>query len=65
MMEPDLMLKYSTFMCFIVFIGIVTIQSLNSPYVVFLEKKKKKTLYILEINFFFLISLGTVGCIGC
>lgn len=33
MKEPDLMLKYSTFMCFFVFIGIVIVQALNNPYV--------------------------------
>lgn len=30
--EPDFMLKYSVLMCFIVFIGIIIVQSLNSPY---------------------------------
>lgn len=29
--EQDLMLKYSTFMCFIVFIGIIVAQALNNP----------------------------------
>lgn len=33
MKEPDLMLKYSTFMCLIVIIGIIVIQGLNNPYV--------------------------------
>lgn len=32
MQEPDFMLKYSVLMCFIVFIAIVVVQSLNSPY---------------------------------
>lgn len=32
MKQPDFMLKYSVLMCFIVFIGIVIVQSLNSPY---------------------------------
>lgn len=29
--EQDLMLKYSTFMCFVVFIGIIVAQALNNP----------------------------------
>lgn len=33
MKEPDLMLKYSTLMGFLVFIGILVIQATNSPYV--------------------------------
>lgn len=33
MKEPDFMLKYSVLMCFIVFIGIFVVQTLNSPYV--------------------------------
>lgn len=32
MKEPDCMLKYSVLMCFIVFVCIVIVQSLNSPY---------------------------------
>lgn len=31
MKEPDLMLKYSTFMCLAVLIGIIGIQALNNP----------------------------------
>lgn len=31
MREPDLMLKYSTFMCLAVLIGIIGIQTLNNP----------------------------------
>lgn len=33
MREPDLMLKYSTFMCLAVLIGIVAIQAFNNPLV--------------------------------
>lgn len=29
--EQDLMLKYSTFMCFVTFIGIIVSQALNNP----------------------------------
>lgn len=32
--EHDLMLKYSTFMCFIVFIGIIVAQALNNPWAI-------------------------------
>lgn len=32
--EQDLMLKYSTFMCFIVFIGIIVAQTLNNPWAI-------------------------------
>lgn len=32
--EQDLMLKYSTFMCFIVFIGIIVVQALNNPWAI-------------------------------
>lgn len=35
MKEPDLMLKYSTFMCLAVLIGIIGIQALNNPWVNF------------------------------
>lgn len=31
MREPDFMLKYSTFMCLAVLIGIIGIQALNNP----------------------------------
>lgn len=43
MKEPDFMLKYSVLMCFLVFIGIIVIQSLNSP-------------YVISISVFFLLS---------
>lgn len=49
MKEPDFMLKYSVLLCFIVFIGIFIVQSLNSPYVI-------HKLRLWHLTFFFLLS---------